>query len=90
MEQINEEIYIWDNIYVDVFSKPIHDIDNLTVSNNQRAFDISDFITMDEKLQKAWIYDYSKLFNAHEESGADITILGVKGKMPQNIIWMRI
>lgn len=29
--------------------------------------------------------DYSKLFNAHEESGADITILGVKGKMPQNI-----
>ncbi len=29
--------------------------------------------------------DYSKLFKAHEESGADITILGVKGKMPENI-----
>lgn len=29
--------------------------------------------------------DYSRLFNAHEESGADITILGVKGKMPQKI-----
>lgn len=29
--------------------------------------------------------DYAKLFNAHEESGADITILGVKGKIPQNI-----
>ena len=29
--------------------------------------------------------DYSALFTAHEESGADITILGVKGKMPQNI-----
>lgn len=29
--------------------------------------------------------DYSKFFNAHEESGADITLLGVKGKMPQNI-----
>lgn len=29
--------------------------------------------------------DYSALFNAHEESGADITILGVKGKMPKNI-----
>lgn len=29
--------------------------------------------------------DCSKLFDAHEESGADITILGVKGKMPQNI-----
>lgn len=29
--------------------------------------------------------DYSKLFDAHEKSGADITILGVKGKMPSNI-----
>lgn len=29
--------------------------------------------------------DYSALFSAHEESGADITILGVKGKMPENI-----
>lgn len=29
--------------------------------------------------------DYNKLFDAHEESGADITILGVKGKMPKNI-----
>lgn len=29
--------------------------------------------------------DYSKLFDAHEKSGADITILGVKGKMPKNI-----
>lgn len=29
--------------------------------------------------------DYNALFNAHEESGADITILGVKGKMPKNI-----
>lgn len=29
--------------------------------------------------------DYTELFNAHEESGADITILGVKGKMPKNI-----
>lgn len=29
--------------------------------------------------------DYSELFKAHEESGADITILGVKGKMPKNI-----
>ena len=29
--------------------------------------------------------DYSKLFEAHEKSGADITILGVKGKMPKNI-----
>ncbi len=29
--------------------------------------------------------DYGKLFDAHEESGADITILGVKGKMPKNI-----
>lgn len=29
--------------------------------------------------------DYSELFGAHEESGADITILGVKGKMPKNI-----
>ncbi|MCM1285028.1 MAG: glucose-1-phosphate adenylyltransferase subunit GlgD [Acetobacter sp.] len=29
--------------------------------------------------------DYSKLFDAHEESGADITILGVKSKMPNNI-----
>lgn len=29
--------------------------------------------------------DYSKLFDAHEQSGADITILGVKGKMPKNI-----
>lgn len=29
--------------------------------------------------------DYSELFNAHEESGADITILGVKSKMPKNI-----
>ncbi len=29
--------------------------------------------------------DYTDLFNAHEESGADITILGVKGKMPKNI-----
>ena len=29
--------------------------------------------------------DYSKLMAAHEESGADITILGVKGKMPANI-----
>lgn len=29
--------------------------------------------------------DYTKMFNAHEESGADITILGVKGKMPENI-----
>ncbi|MCD7797302.1 MAG: glucose-1-phosphate adenylyltransferase subunit GlgD [Clostridiales bacterium] len=30
-------------------------------------------------------FDYSKLFAAHDESGADITILGVKGKMPSNI-----
>ena len=30
-------------------------------------------------------FDYAKLFDAHEESGADITILGVKGKMPENI-----
>lgn len=29
--------------------------------------------------------DYTDLFNAHEESGADITILGVKGKMPKSI-----
>lgn len=29
--------------------------------------------------------DYNALFNAHEESGADITILGVKGKMPKSI-----
>lgn len=29
--------------------------------------------------------DYSDLFNAHEESGADITIVGVKGKMPKSI-----
>lgn len=29
--------------------------------------------------------DYTELFNAHEESGADITILGVKGKMPKHI-----
>ncbi len=29
--------------------------------------------------------DYSELFNAHEESGADITIVGVRGKRPKNI-----
>lgn len=29
--------------------------------------------------------DYSELFNAHEESGADITIVGVRGEMPKNI-----
>ncbi len=29
--------------------------------------------------------DYTKLFDAHEESGADITIVGVKAKMPKNI-----
>lgn len=29
--------------------------------------------------------DYSDLLKAHEESGADITIVGVKGKMPNNI-----
>lgn len=29
--------------------------------------------------------DYSELFHAHEETGADITILGVKGKSPKNI-----
>lgn len=29
--------------------------------------------------------DYSELFNAHEESGADITIVGVKHKIPKNI-----
>lgn len=29
--------------------------------------------------------DYSALLNAHEESGADITILGVRNKMPKNI-----
>lgn len=29
--------------------------------------------------------DYSKLFDAHEASGADITIVGVKGKMPKNM-----
>ena len=29
--------------------------------------------------------DYSELFNAHEESGADITIVGAKSKMPKNI-----
>ncbi|MCM1115118.1 MAG: glucose-1-phosphate adenylyltransferase subunit GlgD [Clostridium sp.] len=29
--------------------------------------------------------DYSDLFHAHEESGADITILGVKGKIPKSI-----
>lgn len=30
-------------------------------------------------------FDYQSLFNAHEQSGADITILGVKGKMPKKI-----
>ncbi len=29
--------------------------------------------------------DYRELFDAHEESGADITILGVRGKTPKNI-----
>lgn len=29
--------------------------------------------------------DYSKLFEEHEKSGADITIVGVKGKMPKSI-----
>ena len=29
--------------------------------------------------------DYSDLFNAHEESGADITIVGVRSKMPKSI-----
>ncbi len=29
--------------------------------------------------------DYEKMFDAHEKSGADITILGVKSKMPSNI-----
>lgn len=29
--------------------------------------------------------DYSAFFDAHEQSGADITILGVRGKMPKNI-----
>lgn len=29
--------------------------------------------------------DCSEFLNAHEESGADITILGVRGKMPKNI-----
>lgn len=29
--------------------------------------------------------DYSELFDAHENSGADITIVGVRGKKPQNI-----
>jgi glucose-1-phosphate adenylyltransferase len=29
--------------------------------------------------------DCNNLFNAHEESGADITIVGVKGKKPNNI-----
>ena len=29
--------------------------------------------------------DYSKLFEAHDESGADITIVGAKGKMPKSI-----
>lgn len=29
--------------------------------------------------------DYSKLFDAHEQSGADITIVGVKGKIPKSI-----
>ena len=29
--------------------------------------------------------NYSALFDAHEKSGADITIVGVKGKMPKNI-----
>ena len=29
--------------------------------------------------------NYSSLFDAHEKSGADITIVGVKGKMPKNI-----
>ncbi len=30
-------------------------------------------------------FDYSRLYEAHEASGADITILGVKGKLPKNI-----
>lgn len=29
--------------------------------------------------------DFSDVFNAHEKSGADITIVGVKAKMPENI-----
>lgn len=29
--------------------------------------------------------DYSDLFDKHEKSGADITIVGVKGKIPKNI-----
>ena len=29
--------------------------------------------------------DYTKLFEAHEKSGAAITIVGVKGKMPKNM-----
>lgn len=29
--------------------------------------------------------DYTKLFEAHEESGADITIVGAKGRMPKDI-----
>lgn len=29
--------------------------------------------------------NYQELYDAHEESGADITIVGVKGRMPKNI-----
>lgn len=29
--------------------------------------------------------DYEKLFEAHEKSSADITIVGVRGKMPRNV-----
>lgn len=29
--------------------------------------------------------DYNEMFDAHEKSSADITILGVRGKMPENI-----
>lgn len=29
--------------------------------------------------------DYEKLFDAHEESGADITLVGVHGKMPKKV-----
>ena len=29
--------------------------------------------------------DYTKLFEAHENSGAAVTIVGVKGKLPKNM-----
>lgn len=29
--------------------------------------------------------DYEKLFDAHEQSGADVTIVGVHGEMPTHV-----